>query len=147
MYRFSCVHFPNLIKQYILEAKREYDRNVCKPKPNNDTNSISEKIQEGSSSSQFSEVKKDSFAVVGIFGKGSGCKKTFFEQLQHEKLKGKFCMKILPVKQAISDQVIREISMLEHTSHPYLQRSYAIYNCEKCIAVLMDYLPRFFATK
>ena len=142
MYRFSCVHFPNLIKQYILEAKREYDRNACKPKSNNENASISKKVQEGSISSQFSEVKKDSFAVVGVFGKGSGCKKTFFEQLEHKKLKGKFCMKILPIKQAISDQVIREISMLEHTSHPYLQRSYAIYNCEKCIAVLMDYLPR-----
>ena len=61
--------------------------------------------------------------------------------MKHENLNSNYCMKILPLKQAVSDQMAREIGILEHTLHPYLQRSFALYNTKESVAILMDYLP------
>eukprot|EP00943_MAST-04B_sp_MAST-4B-sp1_P000543 g543.t1 len=92
--------------------------------------------------SPFLEIKKNSFQVIGIFGKCFGKQNSFYERVEHKTLKHDYCMKILPLKQAISNQMAREIGILEHTMHPYLQRSFALYNTKQSVAILMDYLPK-----
>ena len=117
-----------------------FEKFLLKDSNNNNINSTKQ-MEEKTIVSPFLEIKKESFQVVGVFGKGVGKQKSFYERVKHGNLKSNYCMKILPLKQAVSDQMAREIGILEHTLHPYLQRSFALYNTKESVAILMDYLP------
>jgi hypothetical protein len=112
------------------------------PRPAKQFAALSREADARSMVASLNEISADDFSIVRVLGKSIGKNKGFVEEIIHKVTGTRKCMKFIPMHKAVTEEMAREIGVLEHIMHPFILSSQALFELQSSIAILSNFIPR-----
>ena len=103
--------------------------------------SMSRESDTRSSIGDIIDIRVKDFQVTKVIGNEIGHARGFVEEVIHSKTGMRFCMKFIPMRKAITEEMAREIGILEHVMHPFLLNSIGLFELKSFVAILSPFVP------